>query len=80
MFLCRPAVANLENSLSLKISSHESSKTSRQFSNSETSSKPENCLNSTFNFSLMTDNLADHADKNKRFFETLGKKCHVVTF
>ena len=23
----------------------------------------------------MTDNLADHADKNKRFFETLGKKC-----
>ena len=50
MFLSRPAVANLENSLSLKISSHESSKTSRQFSNSETSSKPENYLNSMFNF------------------------------
>ena len=81
MFLCRPAVANLENSLSLKISSHESSKTSRQFSNSEMSSKPENCLNSMFSVSsLMTEFLADHADKNKRFFETLGKMCNVVAF
>ena len=50
MFLCRPAVANLENSLLLKISSNESSKTRRQFSNSETSSKPENYLKSMFSF------------------------------
>ena len=80
MFLYRPAVANLENSLSLKTSSHESSKTSRQFSNSETSSKPENCLILCSVSSLLTEILADHADKNKRFFETLGTMCHVVTF
>ena len=77
MFLCRPAVPNLENSLSLKIPSHESSKTSRQISNSEASSKPENCLNS---ISLMNETLADHVDKHKKIFETLGKICHVVTF
>ena len=52
MFLCRPAVANSENSLSLKISSHEWSKTSRQFSNSEMSSKPENCFNFFVQFLL----------------------------
>ena len=80
MFLCRPAVANLENALSLKISLHESSKTSRQFSNSETSSKPENCVQILCSvFSLMNEILADHADKNNQFFESLGKMCHVVT-
>ena len=42
-------VANLEN-VSFKISSHDASNSSRQFSNSETSSKSENCLNSVFSF------------------------------
>ena len=31
MFLCRPAVSNLENSLSMKITSHESSKQADSF-------------------------------------------------
>ena len=72
MFLCRPAVANLENSLSLKISSHESSNTRRQFSNSEMSSKLENFLKCSVS-SLTIGILADHADKNNKLFETLGK-------
>ena len=80
MFLRSPAVANLENALSLKISSNESSKTSRQFCNSETSSKPENCLNFMFSSSLITEIFADHADKNKRISETLQKKCHLIKF
>ena len=42
IFLWRPAVASLENSLSLKMSSQESSKTSRQVSSCEMKSNPEN--------------------------------------
>ena len=80
MFLCQPAVANLENTLSLKVSSHESSNTSRQFLNADTSSIPENFKTLCSVSFLLTEILADRADKNKKSFETLGKKCQVVTF
>ena len=65
-FLWRPVAATFYDSLSLKISPEEPSKTSKRFSNCQMNSNPEIWVKKCSSYSPSFVVLVDYVDKNRK--------------